>query len=129
MPKPIQSHLICKIVEIERFALRAAILISYMGAIQACKKLMYVPRGWASGFIIHPLTTILDKINGKPRPPLPPPKSRMGKWRVFTLGAASSCSSLFGGDGGLLFILFHGPRLSEGNHDLNFAVASFQFEA
>ena len=24
--------------------------------IQACKKLMYAPRGWASGFIIHPLT-------------------------------------------------------------------------
>ena len=33
--------------------------------------------------------TILDKINGKPRPPLPP-KSRMGKWRVFALRAASS---------------------------------------
>ena len=31
-----------------------AILISYRRAIQACKKLMYVPRGWASGFIIHP---------------------------------------------------------------------------
>ena len=34
--------------------------------------------------------TILDKINGKPRPPPLPPKSRMGKWRVFALGAASS---------------------------------------
>ena len=34
-------------------------------------------------------TTILDKINGKPRPPLPP-KSRMGKWRVFALRAPSS---------------------------------------
>ena len=33
--------------------------------------------------------TILDKINGKPRPPLPP-KSRMGKWRVFALRAPSS---------------------------------------
>ena len=37
------------------------------------------------------LATILDKINGNPRPPLPPPdKSRMGKWRVFALRAASS---------------------------------------
>ena len=39
------------------------------------------------------LATILDKINGKPRPPSPsppPPKSRMGKWRVFALRAASS---------------------------------------
>ena len=35
------------------------------------------------------LHRILDKINGKPRPPLPP-KSRMGKWRVFALRAASS---------------------------------------
>ena len=33
--------------------------------------------------------TILDKINGKPRPLLPP-KSRMGKWPVFALLAASS---------------------------------------
>ena len=39
-------------------------------------------RGWNK-------TTILDKINGKPRLPLPP-KSRMGKWRVFALRAASS---------------------------------------
>jgi len=35
------------------------------------------------------LPTILDKINGKPRPPLPH-KSRMGKWRVFALRAPSS---------------------------------------
>ena len=41
--------------------------------------------------------TILDKINGKPRP-----KSRMGKWRVFALRAASSLI-WGGGDGGLLF--------------------------
>ena len=33
--------------------------------------------------------TILDKINGKPRAPLPP-KSMMGKWRVFALRAPSS---------------------------------------
>ena len=33
---------------------------------------------------------ILDKINGKPRPPPPPPpKSKMGKWGVFALHAAS----------------------------------------
>ena len=32
---------------------------------------------------------ILGKINGKPRPPTLP-KSRMGKWRVFALRAASS---------------------------------------
>ena len=50
--------------------------------------------GWgcAAGNL-EPLTytraTILDKINGKPRPPLPP-KSRMGKWRVFALRAPSS---------------------------------------
>ena len=44
--------------------------------------------------------TILDKINGKPRLPLPP-KSRMGKWRVFALRAASSL--IWAGDGGLLF--------------------------
>ena len=36
------------------------------------------------------LPTILDKINGKPRPPPLPPKSRMGKWSVFALRAASS---------------------------------------
>ena len=36
-----------------------------------------------------PHATILDKINGKPRPPLPP-KSRMVKWRVFALRAPSS---------------------------------------
>ena len=40
--------------------------------------------------IPHQEATILDNINGKPRPPpLPPPKSRMGKWRVFALRAAS----------------------------------------
>ena len=43
--------------------------------------------------------TILDKINRKPRPPLPP-KSRMGKWRVFALHAPSS---LIWGGWGLLF--------------------------
>ena len=37
----------------------------------------------------EPRTTILDKINEKPRPPLPP-KSRMGKWCVFALRAPSS---------------------------------------
>ena len=31
----------------------------------------------------------------------PPPKSRMGKWRVFALRAASPL--IWGGDGGLLF--------------------------
>ena len=36
------------------------------------------------------LPTILDKINRKPRPPPLPPKSRMGKWSVFALRAASS---------------------------------------
>ena len=45
---------------------------------------------------------ILDKINGKLRPPPPPspPTSRMGKWRVFALRVAPS---LILGDGGLLF--------------------------
>ena len=76
--------------------------------------------GCAAG-TLEPLTytraTILDKINGKPRPPLPP-KSRMEKWPVFALRAASSLiwggwltrpqSSLLRRDGGLLFhfILF-----------------------
>ena len=48
--------------------------------------------------------TILDKIDGKPRSPFPP-KSRMGKWRVFAFRAASS---LIWRDGGLPFhfILF-----------------------
>ena len=40
--------------------------------------------------------TILDKINGKPRPPFPP-KSRMRKWRVFALRAPSSL--IWGGGG------------------------------
>ena len=43
--------------------------------------------GGKGGKVSRP--TILDKINGKPRPPLPP-KSRMGKWRVFALRAPSS---------------------------------------
>ena len=33
---------------------------------------------------------ILDKMNGKPRPPTLTPKSRIGKWRVFALRAPSS---------------------------------------
>ena len=36
-------------------------------------------------------------------PPFPPPKSRMGKWRVFALRAPSSLIWGGGGDGGLLF--------------------------
>ena len=54
------------------------------------------------------LSTILDKINWKPRPH-PPPKSKIGKWRVFALRAAPSAficgggGGGGGGDGGLLF--------------------------
>ena len=33
---------------------------------------------------------ILEKINGKPRPHLPPPQIKDGKWRVFAIRAASS---------------------------------------
>ena len=68
--------------------------------------------GWgcAAGNL-EPLTytraTILDKINGKPRPPLPP-KSRMGKWRVFALRVPSSL--IWGGWG---FAVPFCPRLSE----------------
>ena len=55
-------------------------------------------------------TTILDKINGKPRPRLPH-KSRMRKWRVFALRAASCLIWREGGGyGGLLFHFFC-PRL------------------
>ena len=46
----------------------------------------------------------------RPHPPPPcPPKSRMGKWRVFALHGASS---LIWGDGGFLFhfILYDVPR-------------------
>ena len=59
--------------------------------------------GGDGGLLFHFILSkiaILDKINGKPRPPLPP-KSRMGKWRVFALRAPSSL--IWGGDGGLLF--------------------------
>ena len=42
------------------------------------------------GSTLNGTATILDKINGKPRPPPLPPKSRIGKWRVFGLRAASS---------------------------------------
>ena len=48
--------------------------------------------GGGGGLLFHFILSkiaILDKINGKPRPPLPP-KSRMGKWRVFALHAPSS---------------------------------------
>ena len=56
--------------------------------------------------LVHSLSpTILDKINGKPRPPLPP-KSRMAKWRVFALRAPSSWI-LGGGGGGGGGLLFH----------------------
>ena len=55
------------------------------------------------------LATILDKINGKPKPPLPP-KSRMGKWRVFALRAASSL--IWGGRGmGVCCSILFCPRL------------------
>ena len=69
--------------------------------------------GRGGGLLFHFILSkiaILDKINGKPRPPLPP-KSRMGKWRVFALRAASS---LIWGVGGLLFhfILFKIVELS-----------------
>ena len=47
------------------------------------------------------MPTILDKIDGKFVPPLPPPpKSWMGKWRVL---AFARLHPLFEGDGGLLF--------------------------
>ena len=42
------------------------------------------------GPLTYTRATILDKINGKPRPPPLPPKSRMGKWSVFALRAPSS---------------------------------------
>ena len=55
---------------------------------------------------LGPSSTILEKLNGKPRPSSPP-QSRMAKWRLFALRAASSLI-WGGGDGGLLFhfILF-----------------------
>ena len=54
---------------------------------RAWRKMPRSPRLAHKGPVMQ--ATILDKINGKPRPPLPP-KSRMGKWRVFALRAASS---------------------------------------
>ena len=69
--------------------------------------------GWKKSvrleFLPPPLSApaILDKINGKPRLPLPP-KSRMGKWRVFALRAPSSL--IWGGMGVCCSILFC-PRL------------------
>ena len=55
--------------------------------------------GFAVHFILSKIA-VLDKINGKPRSPLPQ-KSKMGKWHVF-----SFCAALFlirgwvGGTGG-----------------------------
>ena len=52
------------------------------------------------GFITSMMqATTMDKINGKTRLPLTP-KSKIGRWCVFALCAASS---LIWGDGGLLF--------------------------
>ena len=48
---------------------------------------------WDGGLLLHFILSkiaILDKTNEKPRPPPLPPKSRMGKWRVVPLRAASS---------------------------------------
>ena len=45
------------------------------------------------------VTTILDKLNGTLRPPLPP-KSVMGKWRVL---AFTHLHPWFGGEGAFLF--------------------------
>ena len=50
--------------------------------------------------MIKPQATILDKINGKPTTLLPP-QSKMEKWRVFALRAASSL--IWRGGGGLGF--------------------------
>ena len=49
------------------------------------------------------LSAILDKINEKPRPLLPP-KSRMRKWRFFALRAASSL--IWGGGMGVCCSIF-----------------------
>ena len=49
--------------------------------------------------------TILDEINGKPK--LPPPISKMEKWYVFALRAASSLIWWGGGGGvGMGVIMF-----------------------
>ena len=63
--------------------------------------------------------TILDKINGKPKPPLPP-ESRIGKWRVFALRAASSL--IWGGWGfAVLFYFVQDCRASvtQVNHSVH----------
>ena len=58
--------------------------------------------GGDGGLLFH---FILDKINGKPRPPLPP-KSRMGKWHVFLICPSRGFILDLGGywgNGGLMF--------------------------
>ena len=73
-------------------------------------------------------TTILDKLNGTLRPPLPP-KSVMGKWRVL---AFTHLHPWFGGEGAFLFHfilskIVYEPLLGVtssiwGNHDTNSAL-------
>ena len=51
---------------------------------------------------LHQSPTILDKINGKPRPPPPPPPPNQG-WENGAFLPFARLHPWFGGDGGLLF--------------------------
>ena len=54
--------------------------------------------------LVHSLSpTILDKINGKPRPPPPPPQIKDGKMARFCPSCAFILDLGGGGGGGLLF--------------------------
>ena len=72
------------------FTLLVAIaFVIFLSPVKKCSCCFFFQRNQSPLHFPLALATILDKINGKPKPPLPP-KSRMGKWRVFALRAASS---------------------------------------
>ena len=85
-PRPPPLPLQIKDGKMARFCSSCGFILD-LGGIGVCCSILFCPR-----------FAILDKINGKPRPPPPLPlKSRMGKWRVFALRVASSL--IWGGRG------------------------------
>ena len=78
----------------------------YVVAPGATSSLIWGMGGLLFHFILSKIA-VLDKLNGKPRSPLPQ-KSKMGKWHVFSFCAASFLirgwvGGRGGSDGGLLF--------------------------